>query len=216
MSRTSESMQSRFQIVVLAAWLPQVAAYAPLLPPARVPAASSRCCAAAQLLEAPAEAALSMPPDSFNMLLDEAAAATDLAIADGQLLIEVEFPPVPISKLEDSSLSAYDILSANLQFVVEYAKRLKKDDATGAPRKIALTLPDASERSRSIKFYGDDEPWPGMRLWSLNGGDKEAEEGRGGWAMASLPQGRASSSESLPQEPSQMTAARAGEGDVMG
>jgi len=78
---------------------------------------------------------------------------------------------VPTSKLDDSSLSAYDILAANLQFAVEFVKRLKLDD-TGAPRRIALTLPDSAERQRAAKYFGDEEPWPGMRLWSLNGGDE--------------------------------------------
>ena len=117
-----------------------------------------------------------MPPDSFATLIDEAAAATDAAIADGNYLMEVEFPPVPLSKLEDSSLSAYDILAANLQFVVEYVKRLQPDPATGAPRRIALTLPDSAERRRASKFYGADEPWSGVGLWSLNGGDETEEE----------------------------------------
>ena len=117
----------------------------------------------------------SLPPDSFKTLLTDAASSTEAAIADGTNLIEVEFPPLPISKLEDSSLSAYDILAANLQFVVEFAKKLSPDPATGAPRQIALTLPDQAEQRRAREFYGDVTPWPGMSLHSLNGGDMAAE-----------------------------------------
>jgi hypothetical protein len=113
---------------------------------------------------------LTLPPDSFALLLDQAANASVQAQADGTLLQEVEFPPVPISKLEDSSLSAYDILSVNLRLAVEFAKRMPMG-ADGLPRKIALTLPDAAEQARARKYFGDDEPWPGVRLWSLNGGD---------------------------------------------
>ena len=58
-------------------------------------------------------------------LIDDATASADLAMAEGAVLMEVEFPPVPVSKLEDSALSAYDILGANLNFAVEFAKRLK-------------------------------------------------------------------------------------------
>ena len=116
---------------------------------------------------------LTMPPESFSLLIDEAASATLAAIGDGQRLIEVEFPPLPISKLEDSSLSAYDILSANLQFALEFAKRMPMVD--GAPQKVALTLPDSAERQRAAKFFGDDEPFPGTQLWSLNGGDETPE-----------------------------------------
>ena len=120
---------------------------------------------------------LSMPADSFQTLLEEAAQSVQAAIADGQTLLEIEFPPLPISKLEDSSLSAYDILSANLQFSLEFVKRLGLDPATGAPRKVALTLADAAERRRATQFFGDDEPYPGCKLWSLNGGGESGDEG---------------------------------------
>jgi hypothetical protein len=117
-----------------------------------------------------------MPPESFQLLIEQAAESADAAIADGNLLLEVEFPPLPVSQLEDSSLSAYDILAQNLQLAVEFLKRLKPNEATGMPRKIALTLPDAAERARAEKFYGDSEPWTGARLWSLNGGDAPPEQ----------------------------------------
>ena len=123
-----------------------------------------------------AAAQTTLPPDSFLALLDQAAESVAMAVADGNLLMEVEFPPVPVSKMDDSSLSAYDILAANLQFVVEFAKRLPMSAATGTPRKIALTLPDSAERQRAAKFYGDAEPWTGVSLWSLNGADKTEEE----------------------------------------
>eukprot|EP00900_Chrysochromulina_parva_P025111 jgi/Chrpa1/7233/Chrysochromulina_OHIO_Genome00014016-RA len=118
---------------------------------------------------------MSMPPDSFKTLIADAADATDAAIAEGTKLIEIEFPPLPISKLDDSSVSSYDVLAANLQFVIEFTKKLKKDATTGLPRKVALTLPDADEQRRARKFYGDVSPWPGLTLHSLNGGDLEAE-----------------------------------------
>jgi hypothetical protein len=124
--------------------------------------------------EAP-EGSLSMPPDSFKTLLADAAASTEAAIADGSKLVEVEFPPVPVSKLEDSSLSAYDILSANLQLVIEFAKKLAPDE--DGPRQIALTLPDVAERRRAREFFGDETPWPGLTLHSLNGANADAVEG---------------------------------------
>lgn len=135
------------------------------------------CDAAAGAPEAPAAEALSLPPDSFKTLLADAASSADAAIAAGTTLMEVEFPPLPISKLEDSSLSAYDILAANLQFVVEFAKKLEPDASTRLPRKIALTLPDVAERRRAREFYGDTTPWPGVSLHSLNGGDADGAEG---------------------------------------
>jgi len=133
-------------------------------------------CDAAQLAATTTDAT-SLPPDSFKSLLNDAAAATDAAIADGSKLIEIEFPPLPISKLDDSSVSAYDVLAPNLQYVVEFAKRLEPDAATGAPRQIALTLPDQDERRRARQYYGDVSPWPGVALHSLNGGDDDASDG---------------------------------------
>ena len=67
---------------------------------------------------------LSLPPESFLKLIEDCAQSTQLAMDDGNLLMEIEFPPLPTSKLEDSGLSAYDILGANLTFAVELAKRL--------------------------------------------------------------------------------------------
>lgn len=162
--------------VAAVALLPLVRAYGlPATLPARCAPSSRRC--ATPVLEAPEASAapLSLPPDSFKLLIDQAVASTEAAIADGQLLIEVEFPPIPISKLEDSSLSAYDILLANLQFAFEFCKRLPLK-AEGVPRNVALTLPDSAERQRAKAFYSDDEPWPNTKLWSLNGGDESGDE----------------------------------------
>ena len=78
--------------------LPLCTAYS--LPSLRAPSAGQRC--AAPLLEVSDAAAATMPPNSFLQLLDEAAASTEAAIADGQRLMEIEFPPVPVSKLDDS------------------------------------------------------------------------------------------------------------------
>ena len=122
-----------------------------------------------------ADGSYSLPPDSFLTLLEQAAESAEAAISDGSTLLEIEFPPVPTSKLDDSSLSAYDILSANLQFAVEFSKRLTPDPKKGT-RRVALTLPDSAERQRAAKYFGDEEPWPGMQLWSLNGGDESAED----------------------------------------
>ena len=122
-----------------------------------------------------ADGSYSLPPDSFLTLLEQAAESAEAAISDGSTLLEIEFPPVPTSKLDDSSLSAYDILSANLQFAVEFSKRLTPDPKKGT-RRVALTLPDSAERQRAAKYFGDEEPWPGMQLWSLNGGDESADD----------------------------------------
>lgn len=119
----------------------------------------------------------SLPPSSFGALLDQAAGATAAAMRDGQLLMEVEFPPLPTSTLENTAVSSYDLLAANLQFALEFAKRLSRELGTSPTdgKSIALTLPDAAERVRAAEFLGcaddDETPQPGMRMWSLSGGD---------------------------------------------
>ncbi|KAL3913205.1 MAG: hypothetical protein SGPRY_008067 [Prymnesium sp.] len=133
--------------------------------------------------ESPAQ--LSTPPDSFKVLIDQAAQATADAIADGSLQMEVEFPPLPTSKLDDSSISAYDILEANLRLVTEFHKRLLPK--LPSVKKVALTLPDLPERKRAVEFLGDEEPWPGLRAWSLVGGD--ATPGPFDWVSSVLKQG---------------------------
>merc|ERR1719203_2066249 len=111
-----------------------------------------------------------LPQPSFLTLIEQAADATSTAIADGSTLMEVEFPPVPLSKLEDSSISAYDLLQANLQLALEYCKRLRPAIGGG---EIAIALPDIAERERAREVLGDAEPAAGVRLWALNGGDEE-------------------------------------------
>ena len=112
---------------------------------------------------------VSTPPDSFKTLVEQAADATAAALADGAMQMEVEFPPLPTSKLDDSSISAYDILTANLRLATEFHKRLLPK--LSSVKTIALTLPDLPERKRAVELLGDEEPWPGLKAWSLVGGD---------------------------------------------
>ena len=49
-------------------------------------------------------AVASLPPDSFLELVEHAAMSTRLAISEGSRLIEVEFPPLPVSQLDEPSL----------------------------------------------------------------------------------------------------------------
>ena len=46
----------------------------------------------------------SLPPDSFLELIEHAAESTRLAIAEGSRLLEVEFPPLPVSQLDEPGL----------------------------------------------------------------------------------------------------------------
>ena len=118
----------------------------------------------------------SLPPDSFAELIEHAAESTKLAVSDGGNLLEVEFPPLPISALEDSSLSAADIIGVNLRLCVEYCKKLTGPDGPAGGKPIAITLPDVAELRRAVKYLGDSEPAGNVRLNSL-GGDASADTG---------------------------------------
>jgi len=141
------------------------------------PAARGRAAVCMQeAAEATAEKpALSEPPPSFKALIQQAVDATAAAIDDGSRLMEIEFPPVPLSKLEDSSISAYELLDANLQLTTEFSKRLlAKKYGGGTEGTVAITLPDTAERARSADIIGSTEPAQGVRLWGLSGGEAEA------------------------------------------
>jgi hypothetical protein len=118
-----------------------------------------------------ATGAESVPPPSFLALIDQAVGATKAAMADGARLMEIEFPPVPLSQLDDSALSAYDLLSSNLQLSLEFSKKMARALNAGPEQAVAITLPDAAERVRAAEYLGDSEPAPGVKLWALSGGD---------------------------------------------
>ena len=81
---------------------------APSVAPARhAAAARSRVRAPAPRASEVAEASIaepSLPPNSFAELIKQAASAVELALVDGNTVMEVEFPPLPVSQLEDSNL----------------------------------------------------------------------------------------------------------------
>jgi len=91
------------------------------------------------------------PPGSFFQLQADCLAATQRAIADGQTLMEVEFPPLPASVLELDDVSAYDVAQANLQLAVEYARGMVQ--GKGSIQKVAVLLPDEDEKEIAIERY---------------------------------------------------------------
>jgi len=62
------------------------------------------------------------PPASFYQLNIAAQEAATLAIARGERLLEVEFPPLPSEVLEMDDVSAYDVAKANLRLAIDFAK----------------------------------------------------------------------------------------------
>ena len=97
---------------------------------------------------------LTIPPTQFMDCTKRAAIATGKLIASGSRLIEVEFPPLPLEYLEDSSSSARSIAEANTRWGIEFAKGFSLNG------KISIIYPDQEELEDAMifvkKIYGDD------------------------------------------------------------
>lgn len=91
------------------------------------------------------------PPGSFFQLQQDCLAAAQRAIADGQKLMEVEFPPLPANVLELDDVSAYDVAQANLQLAVEFSRGMVQ--AKGPVSKVSILLPDEDEKAIAIERY---------------------------------------------------------------
>jgi hypothetical protein len=94
---------------------------------------------------------ISEAPKTFMDCVKQAASATRTALNDGKKLIEVEFPPLPLEVLEDSSSSARDITEANTKWATEFAKYFVEMG------KISIIYPDQPELDDAIKYVGDDD-----------------------------------------------------------
>jgi hypothetical protein len=96
------------------------------------------------------------PPASFFELQQDCIRSTKLAIDDGLLLMEVEFPPLPANVLELDDVSAYDVASANLNLALEFAKGFTtaifdENSPSGRIRNVAIMLPDEDEARIAIE-----------------------------------------------------------------
>jgi len=91
------------------------------------------------------------PPASFFQLQQDCLAAAQRAIADGQRLMEVEFPPLPANVLELDDVSAYDVAQANLQLAVEFSRGMVQ--AKGPIENISILLPDEDEKAIAIERF---------------------------------------------------------------
>jgi hypothetical protein len=125
------------------------------------PAAAAEAAAAA----AAAEPALSRPPGSFKVLLEQAARASQRALADGLRFVEVEFPPIPTRVLADAT--SRDLFEANLRLALSFAAAL------GVP--TAVTVADGAALALALELTGGRASTaPNVRLHALTsegGGD---------------------------------------------
>jgi hypothetical protein len=91
------------------------------------------------------------PPKTFKDCVKQAAIGTKAALSQGEKLIEVEFPPLPLEVLEDSASSARDIADANTRWGVEFAMEFTQMG------KISLIYPDQPELDDALRFVGKDD-----------------------------------------------------------
>lgn len=89
------------------------------------------------------------PPNSFIDCVKQAVASTDRAIFDGYKLIEVDFPPLPLEYLEDSSSSAKEISNANTKWAVEFALRFSNR------KRISVIYPDQPELDDALTYLAN-------------------------------------------------------------
>ncbi len=91
------------------------------------------------------------PPKTFLDCVKQAAMGTKAALKDGMKLIEVEFPPLPLEVLEDSSSSARDIAEANTNWATKFATYFTELG------KVSIIYPDQPELDDALKYVGDDD-----------------------------------------------------------
>ena len=105
---------------------------------------------------------LSNPPTTFLNCVKQAVVGAKKALETGERLLEIEFPPLPLEYLEDSSSSARDVSDANTRWAIEFAKSFT--DTLG---QVTILYPDDAELQDAIKYVdmeGGDKPFPNMLM----------------------------------------------------
>jgi hypothetical protein len=121
------------------------------------------------------------PPQSFYQLGVNCVRAAELAIADGNKLIEVEFPPLPAAVLDMDDVSAYDVAAANFNFALDFAKafaaksKTVEDGSDGKnkiPTNVAILFPDEAEKNIALENTSTSpNPFPGVQISSIRTSD---------------------------------------------
>jgi len=119
----------------------------------------------------PQDDQLAPPPQTMAQCLQQAQDATVAAIQDGDILMDVEFPPLSADLMEDPNTSAEDLAGANTRLAIKYALNV----ASTLGKKVAIMYPDQPELERAVELSGSNAPQPGVSLHSLRAGWGEAE-----------------------------------------
>jgi hypothetical protein len=108
----------------------------------------------------------SPPPKSFQMCAEQAYLSAKAAIDAGHKLLEVEFPPLPQSAMDNGAIGAYTILDAQIQHARNFARFFEG-------KNVAIVFSDAEERNMFVddETYGIMSPRrPGAVRYSALGG----------------------------------------------
>jgi len=108
---------------------------------------------------------LSIPPTTFLNCVKQSVKAVKAALANNETLLEVEFPPLPLEVLQDSSSSARDIADANTRWAIEFAQGFTEDGLN-----VSIIYPDQAELEDAIKYVdmGDTiNPFPKITLATI-------------------------------------------------
>lgn len=111
------------------------------------------------------------PPNTFYQAITQAQNAVEEALARKFKLLEVEFPPLPTSKLESAAVGAYEVADANLRLALDFSLRYAKQG-----KKVVIAFPDRIERDRAEEETSTHE---NIRLSCLR-------DSRPGWAIERL------------------------------
>jgi len=124
--------------------------------------AGNKLCLRMELTET---ALLSKPPTTFLNCVSQSVGAVKQALKDDFKLVEVEFPPLPLEVLEDSSSSARSIADANTRWAIEFAQSFADEG-----KKVSVIYPDQAELDDAIKYVDMGEtttPFKNIRLATI-------------------------------------------------
>ena len=109
---------------------------------------------------------LSRPPASFKLLLEQATRASLSAMADGLRYLEIEFPPLPASRLSDATDAELSV--ANLRLALSFA--------AGLGKQVAVAVPDRAALAAALRVTGGRaSPLANVRLHALTNSDGGAQ-----------------------------------------
>ena len=170
MGRSATSAWAWALAALLAVLLPQQCS-AFVLPALGGGAAAAAAVRRAQLVRVQSSAAgLTVPPSSFLDCVKLSVTGSRSALSEGSKLLEVEFPPLPLDFLEDSSSSARDIADANTRWAIEYSRSLS--ETVGG--KVTIIYPDEPELDDAVRYVESGNnplnglnPYPNVTLATI-------------------------------------------------